>query len=165
MRGSIRESRITVAPTASKMKAKVGGPGAVDADALARAEQVIADMAGDYLEWAEEDLLNMEDALDKLKAANTKDRKEHIERIFQLSHDVKGQGGSFGYDMMTRIGDQLCRFVEALESAGAEEIEVIQLHFDAMKLIIANRMAGAGGEEAQKMFVDLKKVTDTVTAN
>ena len=67
--------------------------------------------------------------------------------------------------MMTRIGDQLCRFVVALESAGAEEIEVIQLHFDAMKLIIANRMAGAGGEEAQKMFVDLKKVTDKVTAN
>ena len=82
MRGSKRESQITAAPTALKMKAKVGGPGAVDADALARAEQVIADMAGDYLGWAEEDLLNMEDALDKLKAAKTKDRKEHIERIF-----------------------------------------------------------------------------------
>ena len=90
------------------MKAKVGGTGAVDAAALARAEQVIADMAGDYLEWAEEDLLNMEDALDKLKAAGRKDSKEHIERIFQLAHDVKGQGGSFGYDMMTRISDQLC---------------------------------------------------------
>ena len=100
MRGSKRESRITAAPTDSKMKAKVGGPGAVDADALARTEQVIADMVGDYLEWAEED------ALDKLKAAEMKDRKKHIERIFQLSHNVKGQGGSFKYDMMTRIGEQ-----------------------------------------------------------
>lgn len=100
------ESRITSAPIDPKMKAKVGGPGAVDADAQARAEPVIADMAGDYLEWAEEDLLNMEDALDKLKAAETKDRKEHIEDIFQLSYNVKGQGGSFKYDMMTRIGEQ-----------------------------------------------------------
>ena len=152
------------APTALQAKVKVGGPGAVDAAALARAEQIIADMADDYLEWVEEDLATMEEVLAKMRAADTKDRARHIERIFQLSHDIKGQGGSFGYDMMTRIGDQLCTFVENLAGAAAAEIEVIQLHFDAMKLIIAKRMAGEGGEEAQKLFADLKKVTDKVAA-
>lgn len=156
--------RFIDAPTALQAKVKVGGPGAVDAAALARAEQIIADMSGDYLEWAEEDLLAMEEVLEKLKAAKKKERREHIERIFQLAHDIKGQGGSFGYRMMTRIGDQLCTFVENLESAGAAEIEVIELHFDAMKLIIAKRLAGDGGAEANKLFDDLKKVTAKVAA-
>ena len=65
-----------------RSKVKVGGPGAVDAEALARAEQIIADMADDYLEWVEDDLLNIAEALDNLKAAGKKDRREHIERIF-----------------------------------------------------------------------------------
>ena len=161
-------------PTTLQAKVKVGGPGAVDAAALARAEQVIAGMAGDYLEWAEDDLVDLEEVLEKLRAAEQNDRGALIERVFRISHDIKGQGGSFGYDMMTRIGGRLCDFVENLEKAGAKEIgakeigakeiQVIQLHFDAMKLVIVNRMAGDGGEGAQKLFDDLKKVTDKVTA-
>ena len=165
MSGKKAGSRFIEAPTALRSKVKVGGPGAVDAEALARAEQIIADMADDYLEWVEEDLINIDEALDNLKAAKKKDRREHIKRIFQISHDIKGQGGSFGYDMMSRIGDQLCAFVESLESAGAAEVEVIELHIDAMKLIIANRMSGEGGEEAKKLFEDLKRVTEKVAAN
>ena len=165
MGGKKAVARFTDAPTALRSKAEVGGPGAVDAAALARAEQVIADMAGDYLEWVEDDLLNIDEVVDNLKAAKWEERPEQIERIFQFSHDIKGQGGSFGYGMMTRIGDQLCAFVETLEGAGAAEIEVIGLHIDAMKLVIANRMSGDGGEEAEKLFDDLKKVTEKVAAN
>lgn len=165
MGGKKAGSRFIAAPTTLRSKVKVGGPGAVDAEALARAEQIIADMADDYLEWVEDDLLNIAEALDNLKAAGKKDRREHIERIFQISHDIKGQGGSFGYGMMTRIGDQLCAFTETLESAAAAEIEVLELHVDAMKLIIANRMSGEGGQVAKKLFQNLKKVTEKVAAS
>ena len=102
-------------------------------------------MAGDYLEWVEEDLLNVNEVLANLKAAKKEDRPEHLERIFHFSHDIKGQGGSFGYPIMTLIGGQLCAFVESLDGAGAAEIEVIELHIDAMKLVIAKRMSGDGG--------------------
>jgi len=78
-------------PNPLKMKVGVGGPGAVTPEALARAEAVIADLADDYLTWAEEDLTKLQAAMENLKAAKGDNRAE-VEAIFQIAHDVKGQG-------------------------------------------------------------------------
>ena len=42
-------------PNALKQKVGTGGAGAVDLEALERAEEVIAGMTGSYLEWVVED--------------------------------------------------------------------------------------------------------------
>ena len=157
-------SQLITPPNTLKGKVKVGGPGAVDAETLERAEQVIAGMSQDYLEWVEEDLSNIDAAFTKLKAGDG-DRAANLERIFQISHDMKGQGGSFGYHMMTQIGDKLCRFIEGIEGAGPDESVVIGLHIDAMKLVIANRMEGDGGKEGGKLFAGLEQVVKKVGAS
>ena len=51
------------------------------------------------------------DAAYKALAAATGDRKAEAEQVFQIAHDIKGQGGSFGYDLMTLIANELCRLI------------------------------------------------------
>ncbi|MBC8241931.1 MAG: phosphorelay protein, partial [Alphaproteobacteria bacterium] len=46
--------QIITPPDTLKLKVAVGGSNAVDANALERAEQVIANMADSYLDWVEE---------------------------------------------------------------------------------------------------------------
>lgn len=140
-----------------------GGPGAVDLATLERAEAVIADMAGDYLEWIQEDLQKMEKAFAALSSASG-DRQAEIDEVYQISHDIKGQGGSFGYDLMTAIGNQLCRLIEKSNSIGDDEIAAIGLHVNAMKLIITQRMEGDGGEAGDNMLVGLQQVVDKLVA-
>ena len=122
----------------------MGGPNAVDPAALARAEQAIADLGGEYLDWVQEDLKKLEDGFNALKASDG-GGQELIGVIFRVAHEIKGQGGSFGYDLMTLIGNQLCHFVEELAEAGPSEVEVIGLHLDALKLVMAKQMRGDGG--------------------
>ncbi|TCS62099.1 phosphorelay protein [Varunaivibrio sulfuroxidans] len=138
-------------PNTLQGKISKGGAGAVDLAALERAEQVIANLAGDYLLWAEDDLVRLEKVFGDLKA-NPGGSKDKIHEIFQISHDMKGQGGSFNYPLMTAVGDRLCRLVEKWEKAGKKEIEMIGLHVNAMKLIISQRMEGDGGPEGQKLL-------------
>ncbi len=145
------------APDTLKGKIGIGGPGAVDLDALARAEEVIASMSGNYLEWAEDDLQKLDEAIAKLDADRS-NCKTHLNRIFQISHDIKGQGGSFGYHMMTILGSQLCHFVEELENVSDNDIKAIRLHVDAMKMVISKRMEGDGGAEGEVLFSGLDKV-------
>lgn len=145
-------------PDTIKAKVSTGGPGAVDLDALEKAEAVIAGMADNYLEWVEEDLVKIQKASDELKAADPDARKSLIDRVFQIAHDMKGQGGSFNYDLMTILGDGLCRFVEGLETAGPSKLQVIQLYIDTMKLVITNRMSGDGGPEGEKILKGLDMV-------
>lgn len=150
-------------PNALKEKVGTGGPGAVDLEALERAEQVIAGMTDSYLDWVAEDLKKMDSAFASLQAA-TGDRKEEMDAVFQISHDIKGQGGSFGYDLMTAIGNELCRLIEKVESVGADEIVAIKLHIDSMKLVMAEDMKGQGGKEGEKMLAGLQQVCDKILA-
>lgn len=138
-------------PNTLQGKVSKGGAGAVDLAALERAEQVIANLSDDYLLWAQDDLKRLEETLRALKE-NPGGGKDKIHEIFQISHDMKGQGGSFNYPLMTAVGDRLCRLVEKWEKVGKREIEMIALHVDAMKLIIAQHMEGDGGAEGQKML-------------
>jgi len=148
------KAEVITPPDTLKKKVKTGGPGAVDLGTLERAEAVIADMTDNYVEWAAKDVAKIHQALENLKAEKT-DRKGALARIFQLSHDMKGQGGSFGYTLMTILGGNLCNFVEKLEDAGSAEIEVIQLHISAMDLVIAKQMKGDGGKEGEQLLKGL----------
>ena len=156
------EVEVITPPDTLKKKVKTGGPGAVDLDTLHRAEAVIAGMTGNYLEWAAQDLAKIHQALEDLKAEK-KDHKDALARIFELSHDIRGQGGSFGYTLMTILGRTLCTFVEKLEDAGPAEVEVIQLHINAMDLVIARQMKGDGGKEGEQLLEGLDLVAAKVS--
>ncbi|MCH8237043.1 MAG: Hpt domain-containing protein [Proteobacteria bacterium] len=150
-------------PNTLKQKVGTGGPGAVDLEALERAEEVIIGMTDSYLNWVAEDLGKMDEAYAKLVAA-TGDRKEEINGVFQVSHDIKGQGGSFGYDLMTALGNELCRLIEKIDKVGSGEIEAIKLHIDSMKLVIGEDMKGQGGKAGEKMLAGLQQVCDKLLA-
>jgi len=146
-------------PKGLKEKAGTGGAGAIDLEAIEKAEEAIASMADSYLDSVAEDIRKIDEAFEKLEAA-TGDRKEELMEVFQEALTLKGQGGSFGYDLMTAIGNELCRFIEKLDKAGPKEIEAIKLHIDSMKLVIGNDIKGTGGDTGVKMLTGLQRVCD-----
>ena len=143
-------------PNTLRSKVKVGGPGAVNSEALERAENIIASLGDEYLTWARDDLKKLDEAFAKVK--ETPANKEEIGAVYKIVHEIKGSGGSFGYDMITVVSDQLCKFIEKLESVGARESAVIQLHLDALKIVIAKGMKGDGGEAGRQLLQGLRGV-------
>jgi hypothetical protein len=87
-------------------------------------------MGDQYLDWVQEDLGKIDAAFVALKAA-TGDRAQEVDDVFQASHDMKGQGGS--YDLITAIGNQLCRMIEKVDNVGDAEVNAIEVHIGAMK--------------------------------
>ena len=146
-------------PNVLKEKVGTDGPGAIDLEALEKAEKVIASMANSYLDSVADDLRNIDETCGKLEAAKV-DRKEELMAVFQTALILKGQGGSFGYNLMTTIGNELCRLIEKLDKAGPKEVEAIKLHIDSMKLVISNDIKGDGGVTGKEMLAGLQQVCD-----
>ena len=159
--GEDGKAEVIKPPSSLRSKVQVGGPGAVDPKTLERAEAVIASLADQYLDWVQEDLRRIEEAYAKLATA-TGERKAELDGVFQIAHDMKGQGGSFDYHLVTIIGNDMCRFIEKMESVGQPEISVIRLHIDTMKLVIAAQMKGDGGNEGAKLLKGLELVVAKV---
>ena len=76
-------------------------------DAVRAAEAAVAALADSFLEWIGEDIGRAKEAL---AAGQEKpgDNQPELRAIFEVVHNVKGQGGSFGYDLLTKIGGSLC---------------------------------------------------------
>lgn len=113
-------------------------------DAVREAEAAVAALADSFLEWINEDIGRAKEAFAK---AQTKpgDNQPEIRAIFEVVHNVKGQGGSFGYDLLTRIGGSLCDYLR-VESASADEkqLKVIAAHFAAMDFVLEKNIQGSG---------------------
>ena len=156
------EAKIIKPPTSIKSKVGICGPGAIDTATIERAEQAITNLAGDYLKWVEEDLEKIQNAANTLLTAQGGDVAGGLNDVFQISHDMKGQGGSFGYQLITSIGDMLCSLVEGRKEAPPELMQAIQVHVATMKLVIAERMEGDGGLGGQTLLDGLDQVVTKV---
>ena len=76
--------------------------------------------------------------------------------LHTLSHDLRGLGGSFDYDLLTTVGDSLCRLIktEALPEDPALQRRV-SAHVAAVKAIIQFELKGDGGGAGKELLATL----------
>ena len=99
-------------PNNLRQKQKLAGvTGTIDAAWMEAAERSILAAKFDYIAAAGEDLAKLQAAYDAaLKEKGN--REEHVKALYAMVQSIKGQGTSFGYPLMTAVGNQLARFVE-----------------------------------------------------
>ena len=146
-------------PDTLRSKVKEGGPGAVDLEALERAEAVVAGLANNYLEWVEDDLKVIQERAGAL-AVGADDWEQAVDKVFQTAHDMKGQGGSFGFELITAIGNNLCRLIDRFDDTVTPQVqnEAIRIHIEAMKLVIGSRMKGDGGDQGTAILEGVQQM-------
>ncbi|MGC2856458.1 Hpt domain-containing protein [Novispirillum sp. DQ9] len=150
-------------PSHLKDKVTVSATG-IDLDTLEKAEQLIAGMQDSYLEWVEEDLRKLQ-ALEADLDSGARPRDVVLQDIFAIAHDVKGQGGSFDYPLMTLIGNYLCRYIERMKGPPTDKnVEVVKVHISALRLVIARRMSGDGGKMGDNLIRGLEAAIAKTTA-
>ena len=153
----IKKVKITTPINPVKAKAKIGGPNAVDNEVLRKAETAIEEMCEDYLGWVQKDLADIDTAFDLLVSQKGAER-ENLDQIFLLAHDMKGQGGTFGFNLITTIADQLCRLVDKKDFTNKNGFDAIRVHIDAMRVVISKKIKGHGGKEGERVLNGLNRV-------
>lgn len=152
-----------IRPPHSLGKAIVGdGPARMDPELLKKAEAVVKQMEEDFPEWADDYLDQMRAALDAAKA-DPAAAHEQIQRIFTLVMDLKGQAGSYGYQMLTLIGDLLKGYTEDLGQLDRRTVQIIEAHIDAMQAALRQGVKGDGGDVGRQIVGDLQKLVDDLS--
>ncbi|OAN52405.1 hypothetical protein A6A04_00490 [Paramagnetospirillum marisnigri] len=107
---------------------------------MARAEAALANLSGRYIAWAEADLARLE-ACWALVMAEPDQRPSHLATLFQIAHDMKGQGSTFDYPLVSELGQRLCRLLETRPEA----LEPMAALVAALGRVIRERLSGDGG--------------------
>jgi hypothetical protein len=129
--------------------------------ALARAEAAVAALARDYLVWAKADL---EASYRHLAAAreDPAQRPQHIAALFSVAHNIKGQGSSFGYPLMTRVGQSLCRLTRLPLTFGQSDLALIEAHLQLMSEIITQQATGDGTATLRTNVTQMELLVDAL---
>lgn len=121
------------------LRAKVGGGfGAIDARAIAKAEEALAAMAGQFSQWLQDELDKLEAARAAIKAQGL--TAETAEQLYFRAHDLKGLGGTYQYPLVTRIAGSLCKLLDDANKRLGAPMVLVDAHIDAIKAVVRDRI-------------------------
>jgi hypothetical protein len=126
-------------------------------DMIAQAEAAVAALRDSYREQLLIDsasLLELWSTLEKGASPAAV-----LQQVHAIAHNVKGQGGSFGYDLVTSIGASLCDFIRSGDRTTADGLNIVHAHIKILKMVGDNDISGTGGETGERIVAKLHALT------
>lgn len=128
---------------------------------LAAADQKIANVAAGFTEWTMTDIATANTELEKLEKGEGDGTS--LQTIFRISHDIKGQGGTFGFNLATQIAGPLCDFIRSGSAVPSkDQLAIIKAHLGALQMVIKQNIKGDGDEATQKLVEKLAAAVSRV---
>ena len=124
---------------------------------LARAEAVIAGLQGQFA-------ATMQDRLDRLaellhrgwEAPAT--REATTQAMRRILHDLKGEGGTFGFDLISEIAELFGAYLRQTP-AGQQTKPAVTGYLEALRLVWNERIEGVGDAATRAMLDRLVRLT------
>lgn len=129
---------------------------ALPPDVLAAAEQEIQSRAGDYATWIAAEVEEMGRRVDRL-AQEPNAVPGLMAQVNRAAHEMRGQGGIFGYPLITHIAKSLYEATRggAARAVAANERQLFKAHVDAIRAVMTARISGDGGATGQQLLASL----------
>lgn len=103
-------------------------------DAVARAEQALAGLSGEFGEWMSNECDRLSAAHAALLASGSTDAA--WQELFRAAHDIKGDAATFGYPTAAVAADSLCRIIEHAPDLSQVPAGLIEVHVTAVQAIV-----------------------------
>lgn len=120
---------------------------------LAEAEAIIAELSKQYLPWLKRDLNDLSTHVATLRPHQPAD--EALDEIFSVAHNIKGQGGAFGYPLVSEIADMICRLSRGRPVLGELGQESLRKCVEGLRVIADNNIGGDGGQIGAHILAEL----------
>ena len=127
-------------------------------DPVARAEQALAGLSGEFKDW-------MRIETDRLSAAHVAILKDGFtddacKELFRAAHDIKGDAATFGYPSAGAAADSLCRIIEHAPDLDQVPSDLIAHHINAIQAIVRDRTKLDTATMASELSRNLRGVAD-----
>ena len=133
------------------------GPGGFDSTALETAQEQFEQMAEEYVDWVGGTFAELTGAINGAGEQPAEKRLNLWEKINRISHELKGQGGTFGYPLISVVAKSLQECTRSKTPMGDSNVKILKAHADAMQAVIKGRIGGDGGQIGRELLEGLKQ--------
>ncbi len=134
-----------------------------EAEMLRRAEAAVAALKEQYPLWAEGHIADLATSAEKARA-DPAGRAAHFAAIADVAHDVKGEGATYDYPLMTELGHLLHAHAATLAArleadpgaCDADALDAVDQLVAAMRRVIGERLENDGGAEGRALMAPIR---------
>ena len=137
------------------------GSGMTPQEMLAKAKVVVDALHDEFARELNSGIAELTEAQAQLASGNG-DICSRTDRLFRIAHELKGQGRTFGYDLVSSIGESLCALLDRIRHDHPKLALASQTHIDALNLVASRRLTGDGGETGAMLVKSLWKEVEVV---
>lgn len=132
------------------------------AELMAKAHEVMAEIAKSYPKWLQKDLDKLIAAHERLNAEpqDTVSRAE----LFSTAHDIRGQAAGFGFDLASDVGGSLCQCLKQRQDLSGVDLHVIDAHINVIRACLRQKLKGDGGAIGQELWAELTTLIERTKA-
>ena len=127
-------------------------------DPIARAEQALAGLAGEFRDWMTVECERLAAAHDAVLAQGF--TQETRDELFRAAHDIKGDAATFGFPTAGVAADSLCRIIEHAPDLDRVPMELIANHIKAIQAIIREHSKIGAADVERELGRRLRAVAD-----
>lgn len=151
MTRSTQAARIIQVP--NPLAAKAGGKEGegLPADLIDNAQAMVSRLTEDYLTWVTGDLAELEGILEELPAGGPAEAGL-LARAYDMLHNMKGNGATFGYDLVTAIADSACGMIRRQTAIEADRRDALRHHVAALRIVLDRKITGPGGDPGKRLM-------------
>jgi len=147
-----------ITPDTSKLRKMLRAALPGEADPVARAEQALAAISGDFGNWMTDECERLEGARRKVRQTGLSNQTR--QELFLAAHDIKGDSATLGYPEVGPAADSLCRLLEHTPDLRKVPLAIIDQHVDAVRAIIREYKRVDITKMATALTTKLRTVTD-----
>ncbi|NQW11984.1 MAG: hypothetical protein HQ481_19135 [Alphaproteobacteria bacterium] len=147
-------------PLKDKVKIKHG---ADPKEMIAKADEAVKKLGGEFEKLFTDNIRQLTSAIAEVKLGGER-QKAGVSVLRRVLHDLRGQAGTFGYPLVSQVGDSACKFIDLSDDLGNTEIDVLVMHIDALKAVNQSKITGDGGPIGQELMSGLRKVIQKYNA-
>ncbi len=121
-------------------------------------EAAIQEESANYSKVRLDDIAEIFELVRAMKEPHTP-MKDTLNRLYTKALDVKGMGKTFGFPLLTKVGDLLCNFIWGADSESFRaltKLQVVETHAIIMKMILDQNMRDETDELAKEMMEELE---------
>lgn len=108
-----------------------------------------------FIESAKESVEELKATARSLSEAPA-DAAERLMLMAETVHVLKGQGSSFGFPLITNVGRSFMMLLKGRQSVDEAVMPLIQIHVDALALVVEQPIQGDGGELGSELVSRLE---------
>lgn len=150
----------------NNLGAKFGldGEASIPKDLIARAEAAVRALSQQYPALVQSEIERARVAAATLAAAKSPESaRQAAGKVFELAHDLKGQGGSYGYPLVSSIAASLCELSQKAKTFDAQLSEAVNVHINAIALVIKKMIKNPEDAEGKRLVLQVETLTAHLT--